>query len=65
MEQHVLPEERADGGHDEEGREHKNAGDATAEELLIKEDGEQRAEADGDGEHRRDEQDGVADGEAQ
>jgi hypothetical protein len=46
--EHVLPDQRRDGGHDEEGRDHEDAHDALAPHRLIEQDGEKDAEHHGD-----------------
>jgi hypothetical protein len=44
----VLPDQTGDDGHDQERRDQQRAGDALPEELAVEQDGEQRAEDEGD-----------------
>ena len=61
VEDHVLPDERGDGRHDEERRDDEDAHDPLAEDRLVDQERDADAADDGDAEHAEDDGQRVAD----
>ena len=59
MHQQVLPDQRADGRHHEERRNHHQPNHAAPDHRLVEQQRERRAEQDGDGQDRADQHQGV------